>query len=226
MVPTLAPAQLDMVSWYCPINYTLNVTAGNIGYVFFRGNDLVDPDYAIGGAQATNQRNNQGLSNFYNKFYVKGSKFRCHIEAFAANNTDFQTCIGCCGPVFEDNTTLTDPPTMPTTISVNTVKTIIGQQPFFKQKPFWIITNTQQCKRNYVNLKQKYKSTRFMVGKKFDEQLLYGTTGASGSSPLMQWFWCIGVYNGTSFSQTFQINVSIKYWVRYFDRYPTTSTQF
>lgn len=131
-------------------------------------------------------------------------------------------------PVFEEDNTFTDPPAMPTSASTLIGVTTMLQYPFLKWRRLFTAATAQNVGKNMVSISCRAQSTRYMVGKKFDENQLYGNTGgiAVGSSPNMQWFWAIGIMNVTGAAlPNITIMPKVTYDVEFFDRFPPTATQ-
>lgn len=232
-MPSLAPAKAICKSIYQPAVIILGNTAtSTIQWYYFKGNDLFDPDYTGAGANSSGVSGGSSFAAFYDKYFVRKSACSVKVQ-MDLDAGPGPTYIFLC-PVFDDDSTTNTPPAMPTmsTMSLNNILTTLGSYPFMKWARLYGSATAQNAGKNFRTLKFKPMSTRYMVGKKYDELTLFGTTGGTallgGSSPIVNWFWAFGVYNPSTTNSIshLQLMPKLTYWAEFFDRYPPVTTQF
>lgn len=222
--PNLAPPQVITKSIYFPIGYNTGViTSGNQQWYFFRGNDLFDPDYQAGGRTATGMKTQ--FATYYRKYMVMGCK--ASATAYSLDDSADPTPIPVTfGPVYDDDNTGTTPPTMSITIDPQATASEIAGYPWLKPKFIYRGTAQQNCGKNFKHFKAKYFSTKQIIPE-CDPSENTGLTGISGTgaSPSRQWFFAAGVVNCSGDDVTVLWNIKLEYYVKFFGRKPTGSTQ-
>lgn len=207
---------------YFPINVTKSVAGSTTNWHFFAGNNLFDPDYTGIGTEATNQINAMGASLWYNKYAVLGCK--ASLKVWTHTDTGVTSIPIAFGPVYDDDTNGTTPPTMPSNVNANYGLSFWQQFPNMRTKIMWAGTGgDQNTGRNFVTFSKKYFSTRKIIGNKFTPDDNWGTIGSSG--PPYCWFWAIGFQNLFGAQVDFNFNIKLVYYVEFFDRKPQTQTQ-
>lgn len=195
---------------------TLSTTGNGYSSYVFRGNSVFDPDYTTGLGSYTALQMSQ-MATDYTNYLVYGSKIKIkgtHVSgSAAATGRPVQLYLI---PTPDDS----GDQAPPSILSWETAELY----PYKSRKTMFTnyVSSTTNADLSYCNFTmKKYMSSKKMIRdfQKADASGLLGATG-TGTNPVLQWFWHIGVQNNDSQAGNMKWQTDITYYVLFFNRRP------